>query len=121
MPWKRAPKLRHRPTCGGMQFPYCLRWGGIRQTSPFVGLCFRGSKLPREFLFAALPRPLDSERSQALSLALVQAVLDQAVDATAARPTAQAGSQVCQVALLSRCHHLNFALLGVAHPSAQIH
>src|SRR5271157_2248579 len=32
MPWKRAPKLRHRPTCGGVQLSYCLRRDGIRQT-----------------------------------------------------------------------------------------
>jgi hypothetical protein len=31
MPWKRAPKLRHRPTCCRMQLVYCLCWNGIRQ------------------------------------------------------------------------------------------
>jgi hypothetical protein len=30
MPWKRAPKLRHRPTLQRQLF-YCLWWGGIRQ------------------------------------------------------------------------------------------
>ena len=25
-------QLRHRPTCGGVQLSYCLRYGRIRQT-----------------------------------------------------------------------------------------
>ena len=31
MPWKRAPKLRHRPTNCGRQLHYCLCLGRIRQ------------------------------------------------------------------------------------------
>jgi hypothetical protein len=31
-------QLRHRPTCGGMQLPYCLRSGSIRQTPASSGM-----------------------------------------------------------------------------------
>jgi hypothetical protein len=37
MPWKRAPKLRHRPTLGRMQLFHCQRWGAIRQTGAALG------------------------------------------------------------------------------------
>ena len=32
MPWKRAPSCATGPRATGMQLPYCLRWGQIRQT-----------------------------------------------------------------------------------------
>ena len=38
MPWKRAPKLRHRPTCGGIQLFYSPRPEGFfRQCASLRG------------------------------------------------------------------------------------
>ena len=33
MPWKRAPSCATGPRAAGMQLPYCLRYGAIRQTA----------------------------------------------------------------------------------------
>ena len=34
MPWKRAPSCATGPLAAGLQLPYCLRYGFIRQTLP---------------------------------------------------------------------------------------
>ena len=47
-------------------------------------------------------------------------MLDQAIDAAAARTAAQAGAQLGQVSLIAMGHHLHIAVLGIAHPAAQI-
>ncbi len=46
-------------------------------------------------------------------------MLDQAVDAGAARAAAEAGTQFVQIARFSRRYNLHVAVFGVAHPSAQ--
>jgi len=47
-------------------------------------------------------------------------MLDEAVDAAAARAAAQAGAQLSQVGLAAVRHHFHVAVLGVAHPAAQV-
>jgi len=47
-------------------------------------------------------------------------MLDEAIDAAAARSTAQAGAQFGQIGLRAGDHDLHFALFGIAYPSAQV-
>jgi hypothetical protein len=46
-------------------------------------------------------------------------MLDQPVNAGAARAAAQAGAQLGQIGIRSGGYNLHFALFGVAYPSAQ--
>jgi len=47
-------------------------------------------------------------------------VLDEAINAAAARSAAQAGAQFGQIGLRAGDHDLHFALFGIAHPTAQV-
>ena len=47
-------------------------------------------------------------------------MLDEAVDAGAARATAQAGAELVQIGGIARRDDFHIAFLGVAHPTAQI-
>jgi anthranilate synthase/aminodeoxychorismate synthase-like glutamine amidotransferase len=47
-------------------------------------------------------------------------VLDEPVDAAAARAAAQIGAQLGQVLVVTVRHHFNIAVLGIAHPAAQL-
>ncbi len=54
------------------------------------------------------------------SLALGEVMLDNAVDAAAARAASQARTQLAQVVGLAGGNHLHVAVFGVAHPAAQV-
>ncbi len=47
-------------------------------------------------------------------------MLDEAVDAGAARAAAEAGAELVQIAGIARRDNFHIAVLGVAHPAAQI-
>ncbi len=51
MPWKRAPKLRHRPTCGGEQLFYSRWRERIRQCE--AGSLARSAFMPA--MISAIP------------------------------------------------------------------
>jgi len=51
---------------------------------------------------------------------LGQSVFDDAVDARASRAAAQADAKLVKVAGVACRHDFNIAILGVAHPSAQL-
>ena len=69
---------------------------------------------------SASPCAIDFERTETFSLVIGQRVLDDAVDARAARPFAEAGAKLIQVARFASGNYFHVAVLSVAHPSAQI-
>ncbi len=67
-----------------------------------------------------LPRPVNAERIQSGSLALVKIVLNHVIHAAAARPTSQAGPQFRQIFQRAGGHNFHVAFFGIAHPAPQI-
>src|SRR5579863_7716294 len=68
----------------------------------------------------ASPCAFNAERREAGGLAFVEVMLDELIDPGAARATAKAGTEFAEILAGSGRHHLHVAVLGVAHPAAQI-
>jgi hypothetical protein len=69
---------------------------------------------------ALLPGAVDAERAQSFCLFVFENMLDQPVYAASARTTAEAGTQFGQVGFVAVSNHFHIAVLGVAHPAAQV-
>jgi hypothetical protein len=74
----------------------------------------------RAFPFRHLPCAFDAEGAETLGFFLVEIVLDEAVDAAAARTFAQAGAQFGEVRGRAGSHNFHIAILCVADPAAQV-
>ena len=66
-----------------------------------------------------LPRSVDAEGRKVLSFAVVERVLNDAIDAAAARAAFEAGAQIFEIGGLAGSDNFNGAIFGVAHPAAQ--
>ncbi len=85
---------------------------------PIVGFIYSLFRIP--YSLSISPCAIDLKGTEVFGFAFVQMVLDDAVDAGAARAAAEAGTKLIEVAGVARRHHFHVAVLGVAHPSAQV-
>ena len=66
----------------------------------------------------ALPCPFNSECGQARSLAFIEVVLDEPVNAASTRSLAQASTQFGEIFGRPGGNNFDIAILGIAHPPA---
>ena len=67
-----------------------------------------------------LPGAFDPESAEIAGFAVIEVVLDDAIDTAATRPTTEAGAEFGQVLLGAAGDNLNIAIISVADPAAQI-
>src|SRR5262249_10608574 len=67
-----------------------------------------------------LPGALDLERAERFGLAFIKDMFDDAIDTAATRSKLEAGTQLIEIGRISGRDDFNIAVLGIAHPTAQL-
>ncbi len=69
---------------------------------------------------AGLPGTFDAEGGEVFGFAIVEEMLDDAIDAASAGAAMEAVSQLDEIRFVAGCDDFYIAILSVAHPAAQL-